>query len=180
MREMGVAKQSLYDTFGGKRDLYMKALVYYRDVTNGEMERLLAKIPSVKEGFAKLRTAWPAKRPNNMREDACSSARTCNATHPMWSSQISYVTIRRGSKPSLSKLFDGRKSKENCLLRRTLDVGTANSVHLRHAPATIANRESDQALEIVPPAKSLGAAVATLELEPLQSRSPRVEPSPSM
>jgi len=54
MREMGVAKQSLYDTFGGKRDLYMKALAYYRDVTNGEMERLLAKIPSVKEGFAKL------------------------------------------------------------------------------------------------------------------------------
>jgi TetR/AcrR family transcriptional repressor of nem operon len=54
MREMGVAKQSFYDTFGGKRDLYMKALAYYRDVSNGEMERLLAKIPSVKEGFAKL------------------------------------------------------------------------------------------------------------------------------
>jgi TetR/AcrR family transcriptional regulator, transcriptional repressor for nem operon len=54
MREMGVAKQSLYDTFGGKRDLYMKALVYYRDVTNGEMERMFARYPSVKEGFAKL------------------------------------------------------------------------------------------------------------------------------
>jgi len=44
---------------------------------------------------------------------------TCNATHPMLFSQISYVTIRRGSKPSLSKLSDGRKSKENCLLRGT-------------------------------------------------------------
>jgi general secretion pathway protein D len=49
---------------------------------------------------------------------------------------------------------------------RTLDVGTANSIHLRHAPATIASGESDQAHEIVPAAKSLGGAVAALELDP--------------
>jgi hypothetical protein len=49
---------------------------------------------------------------------------------------------------------------------RTLDVGTANSIHLRHAPATIASGESDQALETVPAAKSLGGAVAALELDP--------------
>jgi len=45
-------------------------------------------------------------------------------------------------------------------------VGTANSIHLRHAPATIASGESDQALETVPAAKSLGGAVAALELDP--------------
>jgi TetR/AcrR family transcriptional regulator, transcriptional repressor for nem operon len=28
MREMGIAKQSLYDTFGDKRALYMEALAY--------------------------------------------------------------------------------------------------------------------------------------------------------
>jgi len=49
---------------------------------------------------------------------------------------------------------------------KTLDVGTANSIHLRHAPATIASGESDQALETVPAAKSLGGAVAALELDP--------------
>ena len=54
MREMGIAKQSLYDTFGDKRDLYVKALAYYRDETNGEMERMFEKTPSVKGGFAKL------------------------------------------------------------------------------------------------------------------------------
>ena len=54
MREMGVAKQSLYDTFGDKRSLYLKALAHYRDLTNGEMQRMLSAIPSVKDGFAKL------------------------------------------------------------------------------------------------------------------------------
>jgi TetR/AcrR family transcriptional regulator, transcriptional repressor for nem operon len=54
MREMGIAKQSLYDTFGDKRDLYLKALAYYRDDTNGKMERMLEKAPSVKDGIAKL------------------------------------------------------------------------------------------------------------------------------
>jgi TetR/AcrR family transcriptional repressor of nem operon len=54
MREMGIAKQSLYDTFGDKRSLYLKALAYYRDQTNGDMQRMLDEIPSVKDGFAKL------------------------------------------------------------------------------------------------------------------------------
>lgn len=54
MREMGIAKQSLYDTFGDKRSLYLKALTYYRDQTNGDMQRMLDEIPSVKDGFAKL------------------------------------------------------------------------------------------------------------------------------
>ena len=54
MQEMGVAKQSLYDTFGDKRSLYLKALAYYRDHTNGDMERMLDTTPAVKDGFAKL------------------------------------------------------------------------------------------------------------------------------
>ena len=54
MQEMGIAKQSLYYTFGDKRSLYLKALAYYRDQTNGEMKRMLEEIPSVKDGFAKL------------------------------------------------------------------------------------------------------------------------------
>jgi TetR/AcrR family transcriptional repressor of nem operon len=54
MQEMGIAKQSLYDTFGDKRNLYLKALAYYRDQTNGDMERMLDTTPAVKDGFAKL------------------------------------------------------------------------------------------------------------------------------
>ncbi len=54
MKAMGIARQSLYDTFGDKRALYLKALSYYRDRTNGDMRRMLEASPSVKEGFAKL------------------------------------------------------------------------------------------------------------------------------
>ncbi len=54
MKAMGIARQSLYDTFGDKRALYLKALAYYRDRTNGDMQRMLEASPSVKEGFAKL------------------------------------------------------------------------------------------------------------------------------
>ena len=54
MREMGVARQSLYDTFGDKRALYLKALAFYRDRTNGDMQRMLESTPSVKAAFTKL------------------------------------------------------------------------------------------------------------------------------
>ena len=54
MKAMGIARQSLYDTFGDKRALYLKALAYYRDETNGEMQRMLKATPSVKDGFANL------------------------------------------------------------------------------------------------------------------------------
>src|SRR5258708_17746971 len=54
LKAMGIARQSLYDTFGDKRALYLKALAFYRDETNGDMQRMLKATPSVKDGFAKL------------------------------------------------------------------------------------------------------------------------------
>jgi TetR/AcrR family transcriptional regulator, transcriptional repressor for nem operon len=54
MLAMGIAKQSLYDTFGDKRQLYFKAMAHYRDQTNGAMQRMFDQIPSIKEGFARL------------------------------------------------------------------------------------------------------------------------------
>jgi TetR/AcrR family transcriptional repressor of nem operon len=54
MKEMGIAKQSLYDTFGDKRALYLKAMAHYRDQTNSRMQKMLNEIPSVRDGFAGL------------------------------------------------------------------------------------------------------------------------------
>jgi TetR/AcrR family transcriptional regulator, transcriptional repressor for nem operon len=54
LREMGIAKQSLYDTFGDKRGLYMQALAYYRRQTNDGLRRLFSARRPVKEGFAKI------------------------------------------------------------------------------------------------------------------------------
>jgi TetR/AcrR family transcriptional repressor of nem operon len=54
LREMGIAKQSLYDTFGDKRGLYMQALAYYRRQTNDGLRRLFSASRPVKEVFAKI------------------------------------------------------------------------------------------------------------------------------
>jgi TetR/AcrR family transcriptional repressor of nem operon len=54
MREMGIAKQSLYDTFGDKRALYLKAMAFYRERTNSSLRETLTSAPNVKEGFARV------------------------------------------------------------------------------------------------------------------------------
>jgi TetR/AcrR family transcriptional regulator, transcriptional repressor for nem operon len=53
-REMGISKQSLYDTFGDKRSLYFLAMTHYRDETNSRLRDLFARDKSVKKGFAEL------------------------------------------------------------------------------------------------------------------------------
>ena len=54
MKETGIARQSLYDTFGDKRALYLKAMAHYRDQSNAQMQKMLNETPSVKDGFARL------------------------------------------------------------------------------------------------------------------------------
>jgi len=54
MREMGISKQSLYDTFGDKRSLYFRAMTQYRDETNARLRDLFARQKSVKKSFAEL------------------------------------------------------------------------------------------------------------------------------
>ena len=49
---------------------------------------------------------------------------------------------------------------------RTLDVGTANSIHLRHAPETVSTEDSGTASQPLPAAKSPGEASAALEFDP--------------
>jgi general secretion pathway protein D len=59
-----------------------------------------------------------------------------------------------------------RRKDPNEFNGRTLDVGTANSIHLRHAPGTIPTPESDNGSETIPAAKSSGETSAALEFDP--------------
>jgi len=54
MSETGVARQSLYDTFGDKRSLYLKALAHYRDTSQAGLRRLFASGRPIRECFSKL------------------------------------------------------------------------------------------------------------------------------
>jgi TetR/AcrR family transcriptional repressor of nem operon len=54
MHEMGIARQSLYDTFGDKRALYLKALAHYRDESHASLRHLFSSVHPVKAAFRKL------------------------------------------------------------------------------------------------------------------------------
>jgi TetR/AcrR family transcriptional regulator, transcriptional repressor for nem operon len=54
MSETGVARQSLYDTFGDKRSLYLKALAHYRDTSQAQLRRLFASGRPIRKCFSKL------------------------------------------------------------------------------------------------------------------------------
>ena len=54
MQVMGIAKQSLYDTFGDKRALYLKAMAFYRKQTNSALRDTLTSAPTVKEGVTRI------------------------------------------------------------------------------------------------------------------------------
>ncbi|HTJ31383.1 MAG TPA: TetR/AcrR family transcriptional regulator [Acidobacteriaceae bacterium] len=54
MQAMGIARQSLYDTFGDKRQLYLRALALYRDQKLAAIRAHFPESKSVREGFRDL------------------------------------------------------------------------------------------------------------------------------
>src|SRR5258707_2259942 len=62
-REMGIARQSLYDTFGDKRALYLKAMAFYRERTNASLRETLTSARTVKEGFTRVLLGLVAESP---------------------------------------------------------------------------------------------------------------------
>jgi AcrR family transcriptional regulator len=54
VRKMGVARQSLYDTFGGKRSLYLRTLAHYRDTNHAHLRGIFESERSVKAAFSSI------------------------------------------------------------------------------------------------------------------------------
>ena len=51
---LGISRSSLYDTFGDKHQLYVRALQAYRDGHGGKMCTLISEAPSAKEAMQQL------------------------------------------------------------------------------------------------------------------------------
>ena len=51
---LGISRSSLYDTYGGKDELFAKAFSKYRESAGTNMKQHLAEFTSVKEGLLKL------------------------------------------------------------------------------------------------------------------------------
>ncbi|MDR3796620.1 MAG: TetR family transcriptional regulator C-terminal domain-containing protein [Terracidiphilus sp.] len=54
LREMRISKQSLYDTFGDKRSLYIRAMHSYRKSANNSLRAVFADEKPVRDGFVKI------------------------------------------------------------------------------------------------------------------------------
>ena len=70
LKEMGVARQSLYDTFGNKRELYLEALRAY---SAGNVAALVQVLRSEKSPLAALRNVLlaPALLSRDLRQKGC-------------------------------------------------------------------------------------------------------------
>jgi len=79
MREMRIAKQSLYDTFGDKRALYLKALRQYRDNDTPGCAVCLLLVTLSKMALRKFCLGSAANRERSMSGAAYYSARIWNA-----------------------------------------------------------------------------------------------------
>jgi TetR/AcrR family transcriptional repressor of nem operon len=54
LRAMKIGRQSLYDTFGDKRSLFLECLAHYVDLTDAFVSACLVGAPSVKAAFRRL------------------------------------------------------------------------------------------------------------------------------
>src|SRR5690349_6937618 len=54
LEAMDISKQSLYDTFGDKRALYLRALEQYRAQTQDAMRAMFASVRKIRDGFSRL------------------------------------------------------------------------------------------------------------------------------
>ncbi|MGH6613773.1 TetR/AcrR family transcriptional regulator [Sphingomonas sp.] len=70
LKRMGIGRQSLYDTFGDKRRLYLEALRSYCRASTTEMIDLLNSHPSARAGLEAALLAFAA-RPASLPEHGC-------------------------------------------------------------------------------------------------------------
>src|SRR5258708_17841703 len=101
MREMGISKQSLYDTFGDKRSIYFRAMSRYRDDTNTSLRKLFAKEKSVRKGFAKIFQAM-------IRENKAQHERGCLLMNTNLSRAVDDVEVKnflRDNQKDVERIF---------------------------------------------------------------------------
>jgi TetR/AcrR family transcriptional repressor of nem operon len=124
MREMGISKQSLYDTFGDKRSIYIRAMSLYRDDTNGSLRKLFAREKSVRKGFAKLFQAM-------IRENKAQHERGCLLMNANLSRAVDDVEIREF-------LRDNQRQVEEIFVVAFVDAQERGEIGAEKNPVTLA------------------------------------------
>ncbi|NUP08931.1 MAG: TetR/AcrR family transcriptional regulator [Polyangiaceae bacterium] len=109
LKAMSIGRQSLYDTFGDKRELFIAALRKYVTDSTSELVTMLARAPSPRDGLSDVLVHF-AKR-------AASDARGCFGTN---------ATCELGtSDPEVSSVLEGAAAIFRSALCRAIDTGKA-------------------------------------------------------
>jgi TetR/AcrR family transcriptional repressor of nem operon len=124
MKEMGISKQSLYDTFGDKRSIYFRAMSRYRDDTNAFLRNLFAKERSVRKGFAKLFQGM-------IRENKTQHERGCLLMNTNLSRAVDDVEIK-------AFLRDNQKQVEEIFVAAFVDAQARGEIGAEKDPVTLA------------------------------------------
>jgi TetR/AcrR family transcriptional regulator, transcriptional repressor for nem operon len=124
MREMGISKQSLYDTFGDKRSIYFRAMSRYRDDTNASLRKLFAREKSVRKGFAKIFQAM-------IRENKAQHERGCLLMNTNLSRAVDDVEVREF-------LRDNQKQVEEIFIAAFVDAQERREIGAEKDPVTLA------------------------------------------
>jgi TetR/AcrR family transcriptional repressor of nem operon len=124
MKEMGISKQSLYDTFGDKRSIYFRAMSRYRDDTNASLRKLFAREKSVRKGFAKLFRAM-------IHENKAQHERGCLLMNTNLSRAIDDVEIAEF-------LRDNQRQVEEIFIEAFVDAQERGEIGAEKDPVTLA------------------------------------------
>jgi TetR/AcrR family transcriptional regulator, transcriptional repressor for nem operon len=124
MREMGISKQSLYDTFGDKRSIYFRAMSRYRDDTNAFLRNLFAQEKSVRKGVAKIFQAM-------IRENKAQHERGCLLMNTNLSRAVDDIEIKEF-------LRDNQKQVEEIFVTAFVDAQARGEIGAEKDPVTLA------------------------------------------
>nr|WP_299170584.1 TetR/AcrR family transcriptional regulator [uncultured Allomuricauda sp.] len=124
---LSINRASLYDTFGGKEELFNKAFTHYRNVSQNMLRTLFDNENSVREGFLKLFD----KAIEESIEDSCrKGCFVVNTTTELIPGDPELLEVLKNHKANLETLFSCyvQKGVDNGEFSSTLDVESAASM----------------------------------------------------
>jgi TetR/AcrR family transcriptional repressor of nem operon len=99
---LGINRASLYDTYGGKREIFKKAFSLYRDTNTQRIAMFLESQPHIKTGFRKLLNASIEQ---NLKDNARKGCFVVNITAELIPGDDEMQEVLSKNKESFEKIF---------------------------------------------------------------------------
>jgi TetR/AcrR family transcriptional regulator, transcriptional repressor for nem operon len=120
---MGIGRQSLYDTFGGKKQLFLAALRRYNAERTNGFERLVDAAPTALDGIAEILVATAREDPQERRLRCLGVDAACTFS----SNDADVAAILKESTATLDRVLKRslERAKTDGALRTSVRVGDA-------------------------------------------------------